>query len=638
MLRLRIQDRILLLLLGVILPFAAVTIVVVERRLAAEAQTRLVGELEAARSTFQEIRRQRGDELERATRLVAELPYFKAAVADYESGAVESLRAEQVNTIIPVAREIMLNADLDFLAVADTAGLAIVSLSQTTAQAEARLPASVRSIERALRVGGGRTGNLLHEEELLQVSAAPMVVDGGVFGTLFMGRAIDQPFADRVGEMTHSDIVVESGGHILVEARGGHRPGRQTAARKAAARWQPGQPVTPAVLDRPTTVRLADGRYVSLGDPILDPSGNRIGAFHLQRSLDEALRHLVGLRRTMIGIWCGALLAALLLSSWMARQIGRPIRDLVLSTRRIADGDLSEDVPVRGHDELAGLGSDFNRMTRSLRATLSARFAANARLEERIRQLETSNRELKEAQDQLVQAGKRAAIGEMSAGLAHELNQPLTGMKGFARLLLSRLAPDSPQRRTAARIEQAAEHMARIVRGLRGFSRKGQLEKRATDLNQVVRDSLGLIETQLRRNAVRIDLGLTEGLPLVLADSTQLQQVVTNLLSNARDAVSGRADASVRVSTGRRGRHLVIRVEDNGPGVPAEIRHQIWETFFTTKEAGAGTGLGLSISRGIIDNHQGRLGVSSRPGRTVFWLVIPIDRAGAAETPLAEAA
>lgn len=638
MLRLRIQDRILLLVLGVILPFAAITFVVVERRLTAEANAQLATELDEARLTFQEIRRQREEDLDRSAYLVAELPYFKAAVAVYDAAAPPELRTEQVNTIIPVARDIMRSVDLDYLVVADTAGLAVVSISDTTTLAEVHLPDAAYMLERTMSEGGARSGNVLLEGELLQVSLAPMVVDGMVFGTLVMGRAIDQSLVDRLREMTHSDVIVESDGEILVSARGRSGSGRHSAAAKAAARWQPGKPITPAVLDRPTTVRLAEGRYLSLGDAILDPSGRVIGVFHLQRSLEEALRHVVVLRRTMFAIWIGALLVAVLLSSWFAREIGRPIRALVDSTRRVAEGDFSNDVPVRGHDELAGLAGAFNRMTAGLRDTMAELAATNGRLEERTRELEAANRELTEAQGQLVQAGKLAAIGEMSAGLAHELNQPLTGMKGFAQLLLSRLGPESPHRRTVALIEQASDHMARIVRSLRDFSRKSQLEKRATDVNDVVRDSLVLLETQLRRNGVRVDLALGDSLPPVLADPTQLQQVVTNLLANARDALAGRADARIRLTTTRRRGHLVLRVEDNGPGIPREILGQVFKSFFTTKAAGKGTGLGLSISRGIMENHRGRLGVWTRSGRTTFWLVLPIEERGIAETPLAEAA
>lgn len=636
MTRLRIHHRISLLVIGLIVPFALITFVVLERRLTLEAHHRLSEELDAARTTFHEVRRQREDELVRTARLVAELPYFKAAVAVYDRDAAPVERADQVNTIVPVGRDIMRSVGLDYLAVLQDSSRALMTLRGAREDREVAVDAPTRALWRGVLAGGEGAGSLVAGDQLYQVAMEPMLVDGNLFGTLLVGRRIDQEMADRLQDMTHADILIAADTGLAVMATDDSSTARATAA----WRWlKPGAAVTPAFMDHPREIKLAGSRYLTLSEPILDPLGRPVGAFVLQRSLDEALRYVTAIRRMMTAIWGAALLAAILFSTVLARQMSRPIQRLVESTKRVASGDFSHEVPVRGRDELAGLGRAFNQMSRGLAHTLEELAATNRRLAERGAELEQRNRELQEAQAQLIQAGKLAAIGELGAGLAHELNQPLTSVKGFAQLLLARLGVDSPHRKTLKHIETAADHMTRIVRSLRDFSRQSKGEQQPVYLNQVFEDSLVLVEAQLRKNQVKVELDLEPGLPAVLGDPNQLQQVLTNLLGNARDALEGAPTRRVRLVTRVRRGCVVARVEDTGPGIPPEVRARMFQSFFTTKEAGRGTGLGLSISRGIAENHGGRLGVHSRVGvGTTFWLVLPRADAAGAEPLLQQAA
>lgn len=625
MTRLRIHHRISLLVLGVIVPFAFITFVVVERRLTAEAHRRLSDELDAARTTFHEVRRQREDDLLRTARLVAELPYFKAAVAVYDRAAPAVERADQINTIVPAGRDIMRSVGLDYMAVLEDSGHALVTLRGPREEREVTTDAPTRALRRDLLEGGSGAGHLVAGDQLYQVAMEPMLVDGNLFGTLLVGRRVDQEMADRLRDMTHADILISADGGLTAISAGD-----SSAARAADAwRWlRPGAAVTPAFLDHPREVKLAGARYLTLSEPILDPLGRPVGAFVLQRSLDDALRYVSAIRRMMFMIWGAALVAAFLCSVVLARQMSRPIQRLVDLTKRVAGGDFSREVPAQGRDELAGLSRAFNQMSRGLSRTLEELAATNRRLAERGAELEARNRELQEAQAQLIQAGKLAAIGELGAGLAHELNQPLTSVKGFAQLLLARLGLESPHRKTVGHIEHAADHMTRIVRGLRDFSRQSKGELQPVNLNQVFEDSLVLVEAQLRQRQIQLTLDLDPDLPLVVGDPNQLQQILTNLLTNAKDAMEASGQRRLRLVTCRRGGCVVARVEDSGPGIPPEVRGRMFQSFFTTKEAGRGTGLGLSISRGIAENHGGRLGVHSRVGvGTTFWLILPMVEA-----------
>ena len=251
---------------------------------------------------------------------------------------------------------------------------------------------------------------------------------------------------------------------------------------------------------------------------------------------------------------------------------------------------------------------------------------ANQQLRKEILERQETEIKLKRTRKELIHAAKLAVLGQMSAGINHELNQPLASVKGFAQLTLGRLEPGSPHRRNIDLIVQSVDHMARIVKGLRDFARQSSFELAPVDVNQVIDQTALFLSTQLKRNRIRLDLELAEELPIVSGDANQLQQVFTNLVTNARDALEGRPEPSIRIRTRSMGggRFVAIKVTDNGAGIPDDVRRNIFRSFYTTKEPGKGTGLGLSISRGIAENHGGRLNVlSTTAAGTTFTLVLP---------------
>ncbi|MGE0492307.1 MAG: ATP-binding protein [Vulcanimicrobiota bacterium] len=229
---------------------------------------------------------------------------------------------------------------------------------------------------------------------------------------------------------------------------------------------------------------------------------------------------------------------------------------------------------------------------------------------------------LKESQAQLVQAGKMAAVGQLAAGVAHELNTPLGAVMvqlGSASLNLERERYDRAADKLAS-AEKAAEKAREIIAKLLFYSREAQRGRRRVDLNQVVNDTLALLGSQLTHDEVVVRTELSE-LPSVLANQNELQQVVTNLLLNARDAVlepTARGKEIV-VSTGFDGQAVRLAVADQGPGLAPEVVDRLFEPFFTTKPVGKGTGLGLSVSQQIVTQHEGSLSAANRPeGGAVF--------------------
>lgn len=240
--------------------------------------------------------------------------------------------------------------------------------------------------------------------------------------------------------------------------------------------------------------------------------------------------------------------------------------------------------------------------------------------------------------EQLLQQEKLAAIGQLVSGVAHELNNPLAGLLAFSQLLMSQPEPTEERRRAVESINHEARRASKIVRNLLTFARRHQPERQATNLNQIVTDTVELRRYALRVAHVDLVLALDESLPATWADPFQLQQVVLNLLTNAEQAMEGwSGERKIGFETLQRGDTLVLRVTDSGPGIDERSLERIFTPFFTTKEVGKGTGLGLSISDGIVREHGGRIDVSSQPGAGATftvelpWIAPPKAEDGAAE-------
>lgn len=233
---------------------------------------------------------------------------------------------------------------------------------------------------------------------------------------------------------------------------------------------------------------------------------------------------------------------------------------------------------------------------------------------------------------QLVQSAKLAAIGEMAAGVAHELNNPMTVIIGNAQMLLREMDKENPSADLLNDIVNCGLRCKKIIQNLLTFSRQDHPPMAPTDLNKVVERVLSLIRYQINRSHIAIRTDFFENLPMVMANGHQLDQVLLNLLLNARDALDGLSrEKEIKVSTSLREepggrRYVQATVEDNGIGIPPGDMANIFNPFFTSKESSRGTGLGLSVSLGIAEAHGGRLEASSRQGEgSVFSLALPLE-------------
>ena len=239
--------------------------------------------------------------------------------------------------------------------------------------------------------------------------------------------------------------------------------------------------------------------------------------------------------------------------------------------------------------------------------------------------------EVKRLETQLIQAEKLAAMGQMLAGVAHELNNPLTAILGASELLRERQGVDDNTKRQLEMTHRQARRAARIVQNLLEFSRPASPQKKTLDLNVVVDRTLQLQDHSLRRNNVEVEFQAVPDLPSIVGDANQLIQIFLNLISNAEQAIrEARPSGRIQIRLGRSGTRVTATVQDDGVGIPPEVLPKLFDPFFTTKRPGGGTGLGLSICMSIVREHGGSIEASSLPaGGAAFTVTLPAAEAEA---------
>jgi two-component system NtrC family sensor kinase len=237
--------------------------------------------------------------------------------------------------------------------------------------------------------------------------------------------------------------------------------------------------------------------------------------------------------------------------------------------------------------------------------------------------------------EQLIHTERLSAVGQLVAGVAHELNNPLQSVIGFTELLMG-AEPRQEVRRDLERVRSDAERAAKIVRNLLAFVRRSALERSVVDLNEIVRSTLALKIFDLQTAHIAVREEYLDNLPLVVASQEEIRQVILNLILNAEQAIrETNAPGSITVRTGCSDDASFVEVSDDGPGVPALMTGRIFEPFFTTKIVGQGTGLGLSISLGIAEAHGGSLTLQPRNRGACFVLTLPFASTGHERTTTA---
>lgn len=239
-------------------------------------------------------------------------------------------------------------------------------------------------------------------------------------------------------------------------------------------------------------------------------------------------------------------------------------------------------------------------------------------------ELKSSLETLRKTQAQLLQSEKMASVGQLAAGVAHELNNPLGGILIYTNLLLENLPREAQESRDLELIRAETERCKKIVRDLLDFSRQTRIEAAIVDLGQILASTMRLVTQQAIFHNIHVDLDLAESLPKVFVDVGQIQQVLLNIILNAVEAMEERGSLAISTSWDEADKLVLLKIRDTGPGIPADVMDKIFEPFFTTKPRGKGTGLGLSIAYGIIQRHKGEIRVRSIVGEgSEFTILLP---------------
>jgi two-component system NtrC family sensor kinase len=369
-----------------------------------------------------------------------------------------------------------------------------------------------------------------------------------------------------------------------------------------------------------------------------DPS-IMLGLAASKKDVTNALKGINKALFTVVGVVLLLLVIVLIATS---RTILKPLNHLVEAAHKIEEGKFGAQIPIESDTEIGLLTDSFNQMSQKVAE-------ARKELEKKITELEKTNRDLQEAQSQLVHSSKMVSLGQLVAGIAHELNNPIgfiysnmthlreygeklekvatAAEKGPLELAKAKqendydyIIEDMP--RLIASCEDGAKRVRDIVVGLRNFSRLDEGKIKEIDINESIENTLSLLQGELKN---RIHVNRIFGtLPKYKCYASQLNQVFMNILSNGAQAIQGNGELTIKTSVEEH--QLKISIADSGEGMTEEILEKIFDPFFTTKAVGEGTGLGLSISYGIIQRHGGEIQVKSKKGQgTEFLILLPLE-------------
>ncbi|HMH35168.1 MAG TPA: ATP-binding protein [Puia sp.] len=396
-------------------------------------------------------------------------------------------------------------------------------------------------------------------------------------------------------------------------------------------------------------------KRASLNTKIMNGNGAILVGFKTNE-ITETIRRIRMVSLAISGVVC---LIAILIGFWLSRNISIPVLSLREAAIKVGEGDLTQHVKTTSRDEIGELAKAFNKMVDDLARAREQLKQANLNLASTNETLNKTVEDLKAAQEQLIQAEKMASLGQLTAGIAHEINNPINFVSANIQPLKDDMA-DIIRMSTCYEqvikeknlqkefesldafkkeynidvtmkevhdllrgMEEGANRTSEIVKGLRNFSRLDQNVFKLANLNDNLESTLVLLHSAYKN---RIDIFREYGdIPEVDCYPGQINQVFMNILSNAIQAIP--KEGSIYIKTWQAGDQVKISIKDTGSGIPDHVRKKIFDPFFTTKEIGKGTGLGLSISYGIIQKHNGEIEVFSKPGEgTEFIINIPIKQ------------
>jgi two-component system NtrC family sensor kinase len=446
-------------------------------------------------------------------------------------------------------------------------------------------------------------------------AAAPIIDDqGDLIGVVYGGVLLNQSFAivDEIKQtvfegLTYGGQDIGTATIFQDDVRISTNVRNEDGSRAIATRIQ--EEVYNRVVGegRPWIGRayVVNNWYITAYEPIRDPAGRIIGILYvglLEQKYVDIRREtvLIFLAITLLGA-----LVCMALSYFIARRISVPIGRLASASREVAKGNLDAKVQITSSDEMGELADAFNMMAVALKER-----------DERLRDFATKR---------IMESERLALIGQLSANVAHELNNPLQGIVTYSHLLLERQPPEDSSTEFIQKIVTQANRCRDIIRGLLDFSRQRKPDKTVCDVNSVLQQCLSLVEDQALFHNIRLGESLQDDIPMAVIDPSQIERVFMNMIINAAEAMEDGGQLTLATHYDAARRLIEVEFRDTGHGIPEANLERIFDPFFTTKDAGHGTGLGLAISYGIVKEHRGSISVESVAGQgTTFTIRLPV--------------
>jgi len=587
-----VRTKVLVPVIAVMVLLVGASMWLVNQRIIRQVQVDAAQHLATAEVYFRNTERIHADELFLRYRNVVNEPRFKAVLGTMDLKTFDHLLVDFVND-----------------GVANAIVLATTGGQRSTRTRDPRLDpmlfeaSCADSIAQALS-GQPKVDTVRNGDRLFDIVSIPIRVADEIVGAVSFGT--ENSIAQEFNQLTRSELVLVVDGRMMTSTH--IRPEWQPALQAQYERMSTNEPVNRNPISE---ISLGDEHFLCITGRLTERNrGHQLGYLILS-SYEKQLQALRSMQRMILLVSTLAILLGTAVVWFVIRKVTKPLRELRDSAEAVGRGDFSRRVAVRYEDECGELARVFNQMTQNLKSSRE--------------QLEMTVETLKTTQAQLIQSEKLSGIGEFIAGVAHELNNPLTSVMGFSELLQQ--SDGNPKnKRHLEMIFKSAMRCQKIVQALLGFARRRSPERKPVCLNGLVEASVEILQYQLRTGGIEVITRLDPNLPQAMVDPHQVQQVFVNVINNARQAIEAHQPKGwIKVTTETHGDNVQVTIEDNGPGIAEENLSKIFDPFFTTKKVGEGTGLGLSLCYGIIKEHGGTITPRARPGEGAMFIIeLPI--------------
>ncbi len=594
---------------------ALVGVFVVSRLVAASWHERVSNQLyEASRVAADGIVRQERENLENLRLMV------------FSQGVAEAMAARDVEALETLLIPIMINNEVDFVAAVDPAGMEISTWDldasgetyiRTQGYDFSQEPLVANILDGTPDDIGDKYVGFLEPilGRVLATSAPVYDNQNNLTGVLITGTLVDRMIRE-IKTQALADLILLDLDNQLISTSMAEVEEIQGVLEQVGAQAQE------TASTQPVDIMLYERQY-QLRYTGLRLRGQTVGSLGVALPNSYAISKEAQSRWVFILVFTVGTAGTILVGYALAQNIARPILHLRSLSQSVASGDLNQESGLKRTDEIGELADAFDQMTENLRQRTAEAERLYAETAQHNIELAATNQRLRETQQQLVQSEKLAAVGLLTAGIVHDVKNPLTVIKGTAELLQEDTDLSPEMQRALSLIREGAVKANKIVSDLLTFARQAPPDLKPQDLRETVQAAMRLTTYLTRQAQVRMNAELPEQAVITVYDTQQIEQVFINLITNAIQATHERGTLWIRLT--QDDAYAATSFEDTGSGIAPEHLHRIFDPFFTTKPEGQGTGLGLSVGYGIIASHGGRIEVSSEVGKgSTFTVYLPL--------------